>query len=166
MSRRQCILLILMNALISLAISVAVVWIAFDRWEARQPTYAPLPLPTVRPLLTPLKTSIVYIVQPGDSLSGIAIRFNIPLEELMRANGITDPDHINAGQRLIIPAGSVPEPTRPPTATPLPFEPPTAVVGTPAASDTATLTPAILTSTPEITSTLTITPTQAATATP
>lgn len=48
-------------------------------------------------------TGPVYIVQPGDSLSSIASRFNISLAELMNANGISDPNLLDAGQQLIIP---------------------------------------------------------------
>ncbi len=45
----------------------------------------------------------IYIVQPGDSLSSIAARFNISITDLMSANGITDPNQLDAGQQLIIP---------------------------------------------------------------
>jgi murein DD-endopeptidase MepM/ murein hydrolase activator NlpD len=45
----------------------------------------------------------VYIVQPGDSLSTIAGKFNVSMDELMQANGISDPNQIQAGQELIIP---------------------------------------------------------------
>ncbi len=45
----------------------------------------------------------VYIVQPGDTLWGIAKRFNIPLSELMRANGLTENHTLFPGQRLILP---------------------------------------------------------------
>ncbi len=45
----------------------------------------------------------VYIVQPGDSLSSIASFFSINLADLMSANGITDPNKLDAGQQLIIP---------------------------------------------------------------
>ncbi len=45
----------------------------------------------------------VYIVQPGDTLSGIAARFGVTMDDLIRANGITDPDHLEVGIRLIIP---------------------------------------------------------------
>ncbi len=45
----------------------------------------------------------IYIVQPGDTLSSIAARFNVSLEDLMAANGITDPNLLSAGQQLIIP---------------------------------------------------------------
>jgi murein DD-endopeptidase MepM/ murein hydrolase activator NlpD len=45
----------------------------------------------------------VYIVQPGDSLSSIAVFFSINLADLMFANGITDANQLDAGQQLIIP---------------------------------------------------------------
>ncbi len=45
----------------------------------------------------------VYIVQPGDSLSSIASRFGVSLPELMSANGINDPNQLDAGQQLVIP---------------------------------------------------------------
>ncbi|MBI5945157.1 MAG: peptidoglycan DD-metalloendopeptidase family protein [Chloroflexi bacterium] len=45
----------------------------------------------------------VYIVQSGDSLSIIALRFSVDLAELMSANGITDPNQLDAGQQLVIP---------------------------------------------------------------
>lgn len=48
-------------------------------------------------------TGPIYIVQPGDSLSSIASRFNISLTDLMAANGITDPNQLTAGQQLTIP---------------------------------------------------------------
>jgi murein DD-endopeptidase MepM/ murein hydrolase activator NlpD len=45
----------------------------------------------------------IYIVQPGETLTSIAARFNVTLDELMTANGITNPDLVNAGQQLVIP---------------------------------------------------------------
>jgi len=45
----------------------------------------------------------VYIVQPGDTLSSIAARFNVALEDLMNANGISNPDLLSAEQQLVIP---------------------------------------------------------------
>lgn len=45
----------------------------------------------------------VYIVQPGDTLSGIATSFGVTVDDLIRANGISDPDHVVVGTRLIIP---------------------------------------------------------------
>jgi len=44
-----------------------------------------------------------YIVQPGDSLSGIAARFNVSLNDLMSANAISDANTLSAGASLVIP---------------------------------------------------------------
>ncbi len=59
-----------------------------------------------RPALAQEATPIdgpIYIIQAGDSLSAIASRFNISLEDLLAANKITDANNISAGQQLIIP---------------------------------------------------------------
>ncbi len=45
----------------------------------------------------------VYVVRPGDTLSGIATKLGVDYNELMKVNQITDPDTIYAGQKLIIP---------------------------------------------------------------
>jgi len=45
----------------------------------------------------------VYIVQPGDTLNTIALRFGVSAEEIQTANGITDPNALNINQQLIIP---------------------------------------------------------------
>ena len=55
----------------------------------------------------------VYEVQPGDGLAKIAEQFGVTIDALMVANGITDPDHIEAGQKL-----NIPPPTPTPTTAP------------------------------------------------
>lgn len=45
----------------------------------------------------------IYIVQSGDTLSSIALRFGITADELQAINGITDPNSLAIGQQLIIP---------------------------------------------------------------
>jgi murein DD-endopeptidase MepM/ murein hydrolase activator NlpD len=44
-----------------------------------------------------------YIVQAGDTLYSIAVRFGISLTALTEVNGITDPNQLFPGQELIIP---------------------------------------------------------------
>ena len=44
-----------------------------------------------------------YVVQEGDTLSAIAERFHVDVAQLASANGITDPDDIQAGQPLAVP---------------------------------------------------------------
>jgi hypothetical protein len=81
----------------------------------------------------------------GETLSIIAQNYGVTVEAIMKANGLTDPDLIIAGQTLIIPASggsppaatARPKPTntpqpQPPTSTPT-RKPPTAT-STPAAS--------------------------------
>ncbi|MCC6148489.1 MAG: peptidoglycan DD-metalloendopeptidase family protein [Anaerolineaceae bacterium] len=45
----------------------------------------------------------VYIVQPGETLSVIAVRFGIPIEEIIRVNELADPNAIAAGSQIRIP---------------------------------------------------------------
>ena len=45
----------------------------------------------------------VYIVQPGDTLSYIASRFNVSLSDLEAANPTIDPNNLAPGQQLVIP---------------------------------------------------------------
>jgi LysM repeat protein len=58
------------------------------------------PVPTTP---TPGGEGETYVVREGDSLSSIAARFGVSQEAIQRANGITDPNSIFAGQELIIP---------------------------------------------------------------
>ncbi|HUF85667.1 MAG TPA: lytic transglycosylase domain-containing protein [Acidimicrobiia bacterium] len=44
-----------------------------------------------------------YVVRPGDTLSGIANRLGVAVGALARANGITNPDRVNAGASLQLP---------------------------------------------------------------
>ena len=54
-----------------------------------------------------------YVVQRGDTLSGIARRVDVPMVQLAAANQITRPYDVYAGQRLRIPAaGKVVEPPK------------------------------------------------------
>jgi LysM repeat protein len=49
----------------------------------------------------------LYIVRPGDTLTGIAARFGVSAGALLAANRIPNPDRIVIGWRLRIPAGGV-----------------------------------------------------------
>lgn len=52
---------------------------------------------------TPSAGGEIYIVEEGDYPELIAEKFGITAEELMEANGITDPTSLSIGQELIIP---------------------------------------------------------------
>jgi len=55
-----------------------------------------------------------YVVQPGDTLSGIAVRFGTTVSAIAQANDISTPSLIYLGQRLIIPS-AVQQPSELPT---------------------------------------------------
>lgn len=52
-----------------------------------------------------------YVVQDGDTLSGIAATFDISTAELQAANDISNPNYIYPGQVLSVPATTAPEPS-------------------------------------------------------
>ena len=72
----------------------------------RLPSIAALALSAVLPLsaVVPLSAmAATVIVQPGETLSDIASRYNVSIGVLMRLNGINNPDHVEIGSRLKIP---------------------------------------------------------------
>jgi nucleoid-associated protein YgaU len=71
-----------------------------------EPTPEPTPAPTPEP--TPEPTPVTYVVAAGDTLLAIARRFGVSVEALSEANGITDPNLIRVGQRLVIPPATEP----------------------------------------------------------
>lgn len=69
------------------------------------PTISPTPTPTATPEPTPTPEPSVatYVVQSGDTLSGIAARFGTTVAVLAELNGIAEPSKIRVGQVLILP---------------------------------------------------------------
>ncbi len=61
------------------------------------------PDPTETPAPTP--TPVIYIVEPGDTLLGIALQYNVTVDELQAVNGVLSPETLQIGQKLIIPVG-------------------------------------------------------------
>lgn len=53
---------------------------------------------------TPIPEGL-YIVKPGDTLSKIADELATTVDEIMAHNNLSDPNTIQVGQQLIIPAG-------------------------------------------------------------
>ncbi len=88
------------------------------------PTRAPLSISPVSPLMagvasqimgtptpdqarilpTPRQETDEYVVQAGDTLGDIAQRYGISLQDLMTANNITDPNTLDVGMVLKVPA--------------------------------------------------------------
>lgn len=86
-----------------------------------------IPLPgSVLPTTTPIPanlgrgTKVEYRVLPGDTLAGIAVRFNSLADEIIKENNIEDANALQAGQILQIPVNLVTAtPTLPATSTPI-----------------------------------------------
>ena len=144
MNRRQLTLIIVLNALISLAIALAVAWV----FDARRPdpeelaarftpvaapqsaaTFTPTAqpaasttgsapsdatAPTAAPVLV-TGESEAYVVQTGDSLSAIADRFGVSIAAIVAANDLANPDFVFLGQRLVIPQSGEPSADTPAT---------------------------------------------------
>ncbi len=102
-------------AVVALALAAAVLFalpglLGFGNPSAGNSAAPTTPLRTelVTPAPTPVPkpTDQIYVVKSGDTLSRIAGRFNITLEELIAANAETlpDPDKLQIGDQLIIPA--------------------------------------------------------------
>ena len=82
-------------------------------------TEAPTTLPAdvVATTTTVVMGEQTYTVQQGDTLSYIAGQFGVTVEALVAANGLANPDAIQAGQKVIIPSGGVLPTTAAPTTT-------------------------------------------------
>lgn len=142
MNRRQLALVIILNAVISLTIAVAVVWVVEQRRpdpETLAALVTPLTAPVVAPTFTPTPAGVtspppaqeqttpiatpapgaeeIHVVQAGDSLLAIAGRYGVSMQAIMDANNLTNPDFVFSGQRLVIPRADA-APTAAPQASP------------------------------------------------
>jgi len=108
------------------------------------PTATAGPSPTPRATPTPRSDgALVHVVEPGDTLSGIAQMYGVEVDEIrqLNAGSIGDGDLIIVGQELVISA---------PTPTPSPAPPPTSTpTSTPTSAPTSTPTPLPASPTPE-----------------
>ncbi len=112
------------------------------------PTVTPGPVPTgtvtvtatatvapVTPTPVPPSTGeIVYVVQPGDNLFRISLKYNLLTSIVAAYNGIPNPNLIYVGQKIRIPSGTAAVAAVP--ATPAPTTAPGPVAGTGAATPT------------------------------
>ena len=55
----------------------------------------------------PLQGERIHVVQAGDTLTHIALRYGVSVADLVSANGLVDPNLICVGQRLLIPSGEL-----------------------------------------------------------
>lgn len=132
MSFRRMLPFLLLNILVSAAVILAILW----WWDGRTPE--PEPVAAVLTQLSPEEvlppdagnatevdeqpveepgspTSAepgpgTHIVQAGDTLGQIGLRYDIDVEAIMSANGIDNPNFLAVGQELIIPQEGEPLP--------------------------------------------------------
>lgn len=136
MTRKQVAFIISVNAVISAAISVVVALLIVRPVEV-VPTLAPtetaVEVATQAVMaVTPAQESVLHTVQAGDTISGLALLYDVPEENIIAANQLVNPDFLQVGMQLVIPVGGLaqstatltPAPTA--TDTPIPFEPPSA----------------------------------------
>ncbi|MGH2536393.1 MAG: LysM peptidoglycan-binding domain-containing protein [Candidatus Promineifilaceae bacterium] len=126
MSVRRMLPFVLVNILVSAAVVIGILmW-----WDARQaaPAQEAAAGPTAQPFgsppagaPTPAVTGTAaeagedsgpneptsYVVESGDTLGSIAAEFDVPVEDILAANGLTDPDILSIGQELVIPVGGL-----------------------------------------------------------
>lgn len=88
------------------------------------PVPTPLPTRTPTPIgfeltrtpIPPTPSEAVYTVQAGDTLSEIAEKVNVSVDQIAARNNIADPEALLVGQTLIIPLNATATPTPPPVA--------------------------------------------------
>ena len=131
---------LIINVLVSACTMVAVLY-AWERWrpqpqsatllqiqtEIAPPQQSPAAGGTVVP--GPSETSQpafeTHIVEAGETLSAIALQYDVSIEDILQLNDLADPDSIDVGDVLLIPRPGEALPAasatpRPPTRTPLP----------------------------------------------
>jgi len=81
--------------------------LSYVRWDKVKPGRTPTRIRTQYKAFIPLilkeKTTRIYVVQPGETLLEIAIRFKTTVEALAEANRLDNPNKLAPGQTLIIP---------------------------------------------------------------
>jgi hypothetical protein len=104
------------------------------------PTFLPLPsataspAPSTVPVATPViiasatftSTPVTHVVEQGDTLISVAVKYGVSLEALQAANPTVQPHFLSVGTVLIIPLqeGSAPNANLAPTPVPIPFSTP------------------------------------------
>jgi LysM repeat protein len=128
MRSRRWLIFIGLNIVVSVLATLAVLSLKGELERVVVVTVAPgdtplATIPTAIPLVSPTSpTFSEYTVQPGDTLGGIALLHELPLEDLLLANNLSEGEIIRPGQTLIIPQGIVVTPT-PITPSPVPLTP-------------------------------------------
>ncbi len=71
--------------------------------ETAPPTFTPIPTATPVPVSLPVTIFEPYTVRKGETLGAISARYDVAVDDLMKLNGLTNPNALQAGQILKIP---------------------------------------------------------------
>lgn len=133
LTRKQTLLIIGVNAIISAVISLIVGLILMRPGQTvvtPAPTKAAPATQAAAAAATPTSAEVVHVVQAGDTISGLALKYDVPEADIIAANDLQNPNFLQLGAELKIPVGGLPQitptwtPQPTPTETPIPFEPP------------------------------------------
>ena len=139
MTRKQMAFILAVNAVVSTLITLLLVLVILPAVGAPEvaPSIAPTQAVAGQPTSSgsgtgPTPTPIVHVIESGDTISGLALMYDVSAEDVIAANQLQNPNFLQVGMRLTIPTGGValatatltPVPTA--TETPLPVEPPSA----------------------------------------
>ena len=133
MALRRMLPFIILNIIISAAVVLALLY----WWDSRRapevtespPTFAAaFPIPTRTPtIVVQIEAETfediidegldIYTVQRGDTLGSISAEFDLPMFDIMEANGIEDPNFLQVDQELIIPTDGYETPVPEATST-------------------------------------------------
>jgi LysM repeat protein len=121
--------------IVNIIVSAMTTLIVLNLWDANRtvpravvPTSVPTLSATIQtqvaatvkaPTKTPTPANTQkYTVKPGDTLSAIAAKFDVSVDDIKAINNLPNPDILSEGQELIIPGGPItPTPTRVPIPT-------------------------------------------------
>jgi len=153
MTRKQMAFIIALNAVISTLITLLLVLVILPALHVTTVPRSTTPTSSVAERITqsasevsPTPTPVIHVVQAGDTISGLALKYDVPAEDIMAANNLQNPNFLQVGTELIIPVGGLPQatatftPAPTPTDTPLPFNPPSVETATAEAVAIATAT--------------------------
>ena len=97
------------------------------------PAYPSTSAPSTTPAIgspvqnaTPVVAGAAYIIQPGDTISGVGRRFQTPVQTLIDLNQLGPRGTINAGQRIVLPSTAIDRGTDPYATGPAPTGAPVA----------------------------------------
>jgi hypothetical protein len=145
MSFRRMLPFLILNVIVSAIVVLAVLY----WWDARQPEEpvvegGPITAVTLPPIAVtaaalaqatdtpePEEGPPIHVVQPGDTLGNLSQFYDVPIEDIMAANDLTNADFLFVGQQLVIPVGGLATATPQPTGTVTPNAPPTPVATVP-----------------------------------